>query len=107
MAGNTNKYNGIEKYIFSDLYLFFLKYKDIPDNDIYWETCISDARVLNFKWKNHPFARALIADTMSQLEHIIKHTTLDGYTREQWEVILQLPKEGKPFNPTNPFNNGK
>ena len=34
MAGNTTKYNGIEKYIFSDLYLFFLKYKDIPNDDI-------------------------------------------------------------------------
>lgn len=90
------KYMGIEKYIYSDAYVFFLKYKDIPNEDYYWEKCIEDAKLLIFKYKEHPFARQMITATIDQLDHTINKTLLNGYTHEQWEQLLSLAKN-TPF----------
>lgn len=90
------KYTGIEKYIFSDIYLFFLKYKDIPNEDYYWSMCISDANLLRFKYKNHPFACAMINATMNQLEAIINKKPIAGISREDWETQLSVAKN-TPF----------
>lgn len=89
MANNQKPtYNGIERFIFSDVYVFFTKYKDIRNEDFYWETLLNDAKILLFKYKNHPLARGLVASAIDQLEHVVNKTTLNGYTREQWEQIL-------------------
>lgn len=101
------KYNGIEKYIFSDMYLFFLKYKDIPNDEYYWNACLEDAKMLMFKWKNHPFAQGMLSQTLNQLEHVVSGRPLNELSREQWEETLVVAKEGKAFNSTNPFNSGK
>ena len=39
------KYAGIERVIFSDLYNFFLKFKDIPDEKYYWDVLNGDAKL--------------------------------------------------------------
>lgn len=92
------KYIGIEKYIFSDIYNFFLKYKDIPNEDYYWECLVQDSRILLFKYKNHPLCKEMLLATMTQLEHKIGGKPSGGFTHEQWEMRLEVAKSGKPFS---------
>lgn len=84
----NEKYDGIERYIFADAYNFFLKYKDIPNQDSYWEACINDAKRMYVKYKEYQFAREIITATMNQLEFIINKGKSKNYTREQWEQLL-------------------
>ena len=92
------KYTGIERVIFSDIYNFFLKFKDIPDEKYYWGVLQDDAKILKFKFKDHPFASQMIDITIEQLEHIIKKTTVTDtrghktLTREQWEAESEVAK---------------
>lgn len=86
----AEKYAGIEKYIFADVYNFFLKYKDIPNQNTYWKKCIADAEILNFKYKDHPLARCLVTSVINQLEHKICGRELNGLTHEQWEINLDI-----------------
>jgi len=93
MAG---KYLGIEKYIFSDVYNFFLKYKDMPNENICWEVCLKDAEILYFKYKDHPFVRTMVTATISQIEHKVCNKPLLGLTHEEWEQNLEIAKQ-TPF----------
>lgn len=86
----AEKYNGIERYIFADAYNFFLKFKDMQNNDYNWNVCIQDANMIYFKYKNHPLARAIISSTINQLEHIITGGELEGLRHEQWEQKLDI-----------------
>lgn len=92
------KYTGIERVIFSDLYNFFLKFKDIPDEKYYWDVLNGDANILKFKFKDHPFASKMIDLTVEQLTHIIKKTEITDtrgrktLTHEQWEKELEVAK---------------
>lgn len=88
-----NKYNGIERYIFADVYNFFLKYKDMPNEDYYWENCLNDSQMLYFKYKNNPFARAMLSSTINQLEAKITGKLQAGLTYEQWDEQLKLAKK--------------
>lgn len=99
------KYDGIERVMFSDIYNFFLKFKDIPDDSYYWGVLNNDAKILKFKFKDHPFATKMIDATVEQLTHIIKKTELSDtrgekkMTHEQWEEALEVakipPRHGK------------
>lgn len=97
MAANgqntQEKYNGIEKYIYSDVYRFFLKYKDCPNTDNTWESIIKDGDSLYKKYQAHPLASKMVMCTMDQLEHIITKKAAKGFTREEWEVKLKSAKE--------------
>lgn len=83
-------YSGIEKYIFSDAYNFFLKYKDMPNDDYHWDACIKDAGMLGFKYKNHPMMRTILNGVMNQLEHIVCDKAINDMDREQWEENLKV-----------------
>ena len=87
------KYVGIEKYIFADVYNFLLKYKDIPNEDYYWDCCVKDAHIITFKYKNHPLCVEMVASVLTQLQHIVCKTDVGGYTREQWEEMLAVVKK--------------
>lgn len=84
------KYNGIEKFIFADVYNLFLKYKDVPNQDYYFECLVKDTKMLNFKYKNHPLAKSLIVETVTHLEKVILGKEINGHTREEWEEMLNL-----------------
>lgn len=86
----AEKYSGIEKYIFADVYNLFLKYKDIPNEDYYWECLTDEARIINFKYKDHPLARAMVVATILQIEHKVSGRLREGLTHEQWEAKLDL-----------------
>ena len=83
-------YAGIEKYIFADVYNFFLKYKDIPNEDYYWECCVNDAKILCFKYKEHRLARSMITSVLEQLEHKVGNKPYKGLSHEQWEENLNI-----------------
>lgn len=98
-------YTGIEKFIFADMYLFFIKYMNIPDEPYYWDCCSKDMDMLRFKYKNHPFAEMILDSTYSQLRHKVKNLTmspLDGQmspmTHDEWEQYLDVVKRTKPFS---------
>lgn len=78
-------YYGMERYIFSDAYNLFLKYKDMQNTDRNWEMCIEEANNLSDKYCGHALAKNIILATMEQIERIVLKKTLDGLTREQWE----------------------
>lgn len=82
------KYLGIEKHIFSDTYTLFLKYKDIPDDQYYWEKCTEESRLLSFKYHNHPLATEMIISVLNQLEHRVRRDTRKGKTYEEWEKLI-------------------
>ena len=86
----AEKYDGIERYIFADAYNFFLKYKDVPNDEFYWEKIIADAKMLSFKYKDHPMLRGILGDVMNQLEHVINDKPLNKLTHEEWEKKLSL-----------------
>ena len=91
-------YLGIEKYIFSDVYNFFLKHKDTPNEDYYWECCLQDAKLIWFKYHNYPLAKKMVLDVLDQLDFKKGHS-IEGKTYEEWEKILGDYRKLKPFNP--------
>ena len=93
------KYTGVEKYIFSDVYNFFLKYRFTENNSETWECLLADAKVLAFKYHDYAFAQDLIKDTVGHLEFIICGTKIKQRTYNEWEYILGDYKNMKPFNP--------
>ena len=95
----AEKYTGVEKYIFSDIYNFFLKYANVPNQDYYWEHCIADAKILCFKYKNYPLAKRMITDVLEHLEFRICGRVLDHKTYQEWEEYLGEYKNSKPFSP--------
>lgn len=95
----AEKYTGIEKYIFSDLYNFFLKYSNMLNDDFYWDYCISDARALCFKYRNYPLARNMIVSVLGQIEFKVCNKVVDGRTYKQWDEYLGDYKSAKPFSP--------
>lgn len=96
-------YNGIEKYIFSDMYLFFLKYQGIPDEPYYWNCCEQDMKNLRFKYKNHAFAEMILDSTYSQLRHKVKNIPMHDSTGtvvhsyDEWDKQLAIAKQTKSF----------
>ena len=85
----AEKYNGIEKFIFSDIYILFLKYKDMENTDINWNNCINETESLNKKYKYHPLCVSMTLSITDQLSHIVGHSKLLGFSREQWEKAIQ------------------
>lgn len=100
----AEKYTGVEKYIFADVYNFFLKYKDVPNTDYHWTCCIGEAKLLNFKYKDYPLARHMVIDILEQLELKICGKVIGGYTYDQWEQVLGDYANAKPFS-ANTYNN--
>lgn len=93
------KYTGIEKYIFSDVYNFFLKYRFTENNSYTWEHLMADAKILAFKYHDYALAQDLITATVAQLEFIICGTKIKQKTYEEWEQTIGDYKNMKPFNP--------
>ena len=94
----NQKYNGIEKYIFRDAYLFFIKWKSIPNKAENWKVLEQDRSIFIFKYKDHPFAKSMIDSVVEQLRHENYGTELAGFTHEQWEERLEIAKKSKPWS---------
>jgi len=62
------KYTGIEKYIFYDVYNFFLKYRFTENNSYNWEHLTADAKILAFKYHDYALAQDLTTAAVAQLE---------------------------------------
>jgi neutral trehalase len=82
------KYNGIERYIFADVYSLYLKYNTMENTDKAWETFIADGNKLLDKYQKHPLARVMVQAVVSQLEHQVGQKALYGLNHEQWEEVL-------------------
>ena len=95
----AEKYTGVEKYIFSDVYNFFLKYANIPNQDYYWEHCVADAKILCFKYRNYPLARKMVMNVLEQIEFRVCNRVIDNKTYQEWEEYLGDYKNNKPFSP--------
>lgn len=67
------KYDGIEKYIFADVYNLFLKYKDIPDEEYYWNVFLEDYHILRFKYGDTRMVNSMLLAVMEQLEIKVSH----------------------------------
>lgn len=99
MASSGNeKYMGIERNIFSDGYLYFLKHKDKPNTDEAWESIIEDANKLYAKYKKYPFAREIFSSVVTQLEFKIKGVNTKGETYDNWDKYLGDYKNFTSFN---------
>lgn len=82
------KYNGIEKYIWSDTYNVFLKYKDCPNTEETWENVTNEIEALNQKYHNHSTFRAMSILVLNQLDSRISGRPIDGRTYRQWNIEL-------------------
>ena len=90
----ANVYDGIERYIFADLYTFYLKYKNMVNSDANWENCINNAEELRNKYKDYPLCRTLLSEILNLLEcelhkkPIISKNGI-GLLHEDWEKLLK------------------
>ena len=84
------KYNGIEKYIWSDTYNFFLKHHNDSNTDESWNSLLEDARELSEKYNDHPLLRKILVQTIIQIESKVGGRYLDGKTYIQCEQELDL-----------------
>lgn len=82
------KYNGIEKYIWSDTYNFFLKHHNDSNTDESWNSLLEDARELSEKYNDHPLLRKILVQTIIQIESKVGGRYLDGKSYRQWEQEL-------------------
>lgn len=98
------KYTGVEKYIFADVYTLFLKYVNIPDEDYYWQSCLQDAKMICFKYKDYPLAKRMVTNVLEQLEFKVCNRAIDDMTYKEWDTYLGDYKNKTPFN-INSSNN--
>ncbi|MBO5388711.1 MAG: hypothetical protein J6A59_11325 [Lachnospiraceae bacterium] len=82
------KYNGIEKYIWSDTYNFFLKHHNDSNTDESWNELLEDARQLTIKYHDHPLLRKILAQTIMQIESKVGGRYIEGKSYRQWEYEL-------------------
>ena len=80
------KYNGIERYIFSDVYKFFLKWHEMPNTNDAWNSCIDDGDALVKKYAKHPLVRQLMQATMDQITSKVTGRPLEGLSYSQWDL---------------------
>ena len=97
------KYEGFEKYLFTDTYNYFLKYQNMKLNDWNKTDVLSnlerDCNSLVFKYKDNPYASMIVKCTFEQLFNYIVYGCEAATTREQWEEKLEITKNSKPFDP--------
>lgn len=99
------KYDGIEKYISSQTYLFFLNYCNGTDTDSYWDEVVDTGGKLCKEFDYHPMAVAFVGEYINQLEHKIGNKNRNGKTYRQWEQTLNKYK--RKYNLIGENNNDK
>ena len=85
----AEKYNGIERKLFADVYNFFLRYKDMPNEESTFDVIAKESSELAKTFCNHPFAIAMITATVTQLEHKIVGSETKGHSYVKWEEIIK------------------
>lgn len=94
MGVEKPKFNGIEKYVFADVYVFFTKYVDGDGSDTYWKNCVEEGRKLCKKYQDFKLCVDMIVATLSDLEFKISgNKDKTGRTYKDWEILL-LTKKG-------------
>lgn len=86
----AEKYMGMEKYIFTDTYNLFLKFKNMPDTEEHWKIVQADANMLVSKYKGNYLAQEMVLTVLEQLQHKICGNQLNGKTYKQWEKELGI-----------------
>lgn len=98
----SEKYNGFEKYLFTDTYNYLLKYKSIRITDGVRQNVLEnlerDCKSLQFKYKDNPYAFMLVAATFEHLYNGIVYGMEGGICLADWEEKLQVAKNSKPFS---------
>ena len=97
------KYTGIEKYIFTDTYNFFLKYKSMPNTDYAWELCVNDAKRIVNKYGRHPLVRSIIDGILTDLEMIVANKNINGIDYYGYEKLSGDFRNKEAFN-SSPYS---
>lgn len=84
-----NKFNGIEKFIFSDMYVILEKYVNCEDSYELWVKVIDECKMVCKRYDNHPLANDLAVAVMSDLEKRITKKEFKGKSLEYWETVKQ------------------
>lgn len=85
MAG---KYEGIEKYIFADMYNALTTYITGDGSDVYWEYAVGRIRGLVEQYESHPLAIALGNAVLNELEFKMSGATDNlGRTYHTYDVV--------------------
>lgn len=84
----SEKYIGMERFIFADAYNLFLKYKDMGDNDYCWERLIKEQEELYTKYNGCNMARDILNSVVAQIE-MIKHNN-DEYVRMNSNIMSNI-----------------
>lgn len=82
-------YDGFERGMWADSYNFFLKYRDIPDNEYYWGLAVRDCTELCNKYHGHPVMVNIMNQTMLLLESKITNRPIGDFTYNQWNNVLR------------------
>lgn len=86
------KYDGIEKYISSQTYIFFRNFYDGDGSDSFWEKVIETGSDLCKEFDSHPMAIAFVGEYIRQIEHRVCGVKRNGRSYEQWEKTLEAYK---------------
>lgn len=93
-----NKYTGVERFIFADVYNLFLKYQDMKDFGDYWQTLENDVKMLKFKYHNYPLAVNMLDEMYKHIKFKVKGTRLNGANYFEWEEKLGNYKSLSTFS---------
>lgn len=96
-----SKYNGIERYIFSDLYVIFEKYVNCKDEDATWFGLWDDIKVILNRYEDHPLAEKIALAVILDLENRIIKKNFKNKDLEYWENVKKKALYERAKNKTN------
>lgn len=95
METERKRYDGIEKDIFSDVYLLFTRNIEGDGSPVFWEKAVNEARQITKKYHNHPLCINMVVNVMTQLELIKYNKTIGGKSLEEWNQLKESIREAK------------
>ena len=78
----------MEKYIFSEVYTLFLKYKDMKGSDEEWEELMKEENLLRDKYRKVPLIREMLIAINDQIAYIVNHS--DEYEEHQKIINITM-----------------
>lgn len=87
------KYDGIERYIYSEVYLFFTRHVNDANTDENWTKIVEEAKILGIKYENHPLCVAMTVASVEQLENIICKGVVANKPIAYWNNLKERLKK--------------
>lgn len=82
------KYIGMERFIFSDVYKLFLKYEGMGDTDREWGLLLKESNEISKKYNNCKLVRSIILGLIEHMEFRLRER--DKYGSLNKEILSNM-----------------